>query len=64
MEQEKQIMPLEIEDEKKSKVWIWVLIAVVLIVLGIGIYYWLSGGDTSPVVDAGNSILRPPDLPE
>jgi flagellar basal body-associated protein FliL len=53
---------------KRGSAWIWIIVILVLIAIGVGLYFWLSGGDTTPVVDAGtnagNSIIRPPTLPE
>lgn len=54
------------KNKKGMSGWIWVLIVVVLIVVGIGIYFLLTG-DSSPVVNGGNSgsssIPQPPALP-
>ena len=53
---------------KRGSAWIWILIILVLIAVGIGLYIWLSGGDTTPVTDAGSNIANqippPPSLPD
>lgn len=73
-----QINPAIQQTPKKSKWWLWLAIIFILIVVGIVIYFWLSGGDPSPVIDtgteatgpivdtgteAGSQILQPPALP-
>jgi len=53
---------------KRGSAWIWIIIIAILITIGIGVYFWLSGGDTTPVIDAGNnavnSVAQPPAFPE
>jgi len=52
---------------KRGSAWIWIVVILVLIAIGVGVYFWLSGGDASSVVNAGtnagNSIPQPPALP-
>ncbi len=65
--------------KKKSKWRLWLIIILILIAMGIAIYFWLSGGDTNPLIEtgtkatgpivdtgteAGNQILQPPALPD
>ena len=56
---------------KRGSAWIWILVVIILIAVGIGLYIWLSGGDTSPAVNAGTNagassggaLPQPPALP-
>jgi flagellar basal body-associated protein FliL len=52
---------------KRGSAWIWILIILVLVVIGVVAYFMLSGGDTTPAVNAGSnvagSIPKPPALP-
>tara|TARA_Y100000310_G_C20080711_1_gene533697 strand:+ start:226 stop:387 length:162 start_codon:yes stop_codon:yes gene_type:complete len=48
---------------KKGSTWIWIIIILVLIAVGIGVYFWLSGGDTTPASNGGISIPTPPKFP-
>lgn len=52
----------KIGEKKKSMWWIWLIVGLVVIAVGIGIYFWLSG-DSSLIVNGGNSIPQPPALP-
>ena len=53
--------------QKRGSAWIWIIVVLILIAVGIGIYFWLSGGDSTPAVNAGtsagSSIPQPPALP-
>ena len=52
---------------KRGSAWIWIVIILIIIAVGIGVYFWLSGGDTTPAVNAGtsagSSIPQPPAFP-
>jgi|TARA_B100002003_G_C14025835_1_gene494604 flagellar basal body-associated protein FliL len=52
---------------KRGSAWIWILIIFILVVIGVVAYFVLSGGDTTPGVNAGinagASIPKPPALP-
>ena len=51
-----------IKQKRGMAAWIWILIILILLGIGVGIYFWLTG-DSSPIVNGGNSIPQPPALP-
>ena len=50
------------KNKRGMSAWIWILITLILIAIGIGIYFLLSGDGVS-IINSGNSISQPPDLP-